>query len=281
MALGRDGGVVRQLRTLFSVGTIGELTDGQLLERFAASRGEAAELAFAVLLERHGPMVLRVCRGVLRADSQDTQDAFHLPQRVGQEGLRPLVRDSLGPWLHQVVTARRQRLRRLQPACRRRRTTSGSGAGDQGIFEPDDELGQVLHEEIEGLPGARAPLVLVRSRAARCTSWQARNLGWPVGTVKSRHSRGRQYKDRPIRRGLAPEFQADRWCTDPAVPMGFHPALVYLARPAIQLATVRTFVAGSAASLAQGVLPIHDHDPLFKAASVLLVLGEVCRRLSV
>ena len=65
MAIGKDGAVVRQLRTLFSVGAIRELTDGQLLERFATSRGEAAELAFAVLLERHGPMVLRVCRGVL------------------------------------------------------------------------------------------------------------------------------------------------------------------------------------------------------------------------
>ena len=65
MAIGKDGAVRRQLRTLFNVGAVRELTDGQLLERFATERGEAAELAFAVLVERHGPMVMRVCRGVL------------------------------------------------------------------------------------------------------------------------------------------------------------------------------------------------------------------------
>ena len=75
MGIGKDGAVLRQLRTLFNVGAVRELTDGQLLERFATDRGEAAELAFAVLVERHGPMVLRVCRGVL-VDPHDAQDAF-------------------------------------------------------------------------------------------------------------------------------------------------------------------------------------------------------------
>ena len=37
--------------------------------------GEAAELAFAALVERHGPMVLRVCRGVL-ADPHTTRMLF-------------------------------------------------------------------------------------------------------------------------------------------------------------------------------------------------------------
>ncbi len=49
----RDGAVLRQLRTLFNVGTIGELTDGQLLERFATDPDEVAELAFSALVERH------------------------------------------------------------------------------------------------------------------------------------------------------------------------------------------------------------------------------------
>src|SRR5205085_6989931 len=89
--------------TLFNVGTIRELTDGQLLERFASDRGEAAELAFAALVERHGPMVLRVCRGVL-ADPDDTQDAFQATFLILVRKARALwVRDSLGPWLHQVA----------------------------------------------------------------------------------------------------------------------------------------------------------------------------------
>src|SRR4051794_35870395 len=102
MAMGKNAAVVRQLRTLFNVGAIRELTDGQLLERFATGRGESAELAFAVLLERHGPMVLRVCRGVL-SDAHETEDAFQATFVVLVKKARGLwVRDSLGPWLHQV-----------------------------------------------------------------------------------------------------------------------------------------------------------------------------------
>ena len=65
----------RGIGALYSMGTIGNLGDGQLLERFATDRGEGAELAFAVLVERHGPMVLRVCHSVL-SDWHDTEDAF-------------------------------------------------------------------------------------------------------------------------------------------------------------------------------------------------------------
>ena len=43
-------------------GTLADLPDGQLLERFADHREEAA---FAALLLRHGSMVLHVCRRVL------------------------------------------------------------------------------------------------------------------------------------------------------------------------------------------------------------------------
>jgi hypothetical protein len=71
----KDGTVLRQLNTLFSLGAIRELNDGQLLERFATGRSEAAELAFAALVERHGAMVQRVCRAQL-ADPHDRQDAF-------------------------------------------------------------------------------------------------------------------------------------------------------------------------------------------------------------
>jgi hypothetical protein len=71
----RDGAAMRQLSTLFNEGVTGAVTDGQLLERFATRRGEASEGAFAALVERHGPVVLRLCRSVLR-DEHEAQDAF-------------------------------------------------------------------------------------------------------------------------------------------------------------------------------------------------------------
>src|SRR5689334_4932354 len=103
MVTGQKGAGIRHLETLCSLGTIGGLTDGQLLERFTTRSDDVAELAFAALVERHGPMVLRVCRSVLR-DSHDVEDAFQgtfliLVSRAGSLW----VRDTLGPWLHQVA----------------------------------------------------------------------------------------------------------------------------------------------------------------------------------
>ncbi len=60
---------------LFRTGTAAGLSDAQLLERFLLRHDEAAEAAFAALVERHGPMVLAVCRRVLN-DPHDAQDAF-------------------------------------------------------------------------------------------------------------------------------------------------------------------------------------------------------------
>ena len=60
------------LRILFEDGTVTGLTDAQLLELFAARRDQAA---FTALVERHGPMVHRVCHEVLRND-HGAQDAF-------------------------------------------------------------------------------------------------------------------------------------------------------------------------------------------------------------
>jgi hypothetical protein len=60
----RNGAILRQLRTLSNVGTIGDLTDGRLLEHFATNAGEVAELAFAALVERHEAMVWRTCLAI-------------------------------------------------------------------------------------------------------------------------------------------------------------------------------------------------------------------------
>src|SRR5208282_5048018 len=59
-----------KLHTLFHAGKIGDLTDSQLLERYSKGRGEDAELAFAAIVDRHGPLVHRVCCGIL-ASPQD------------------------------------------------------------------------------------------------------------------------------------------------------------------------------------------------------------------
>ena len=58
--------LVQSLESLFEGGSVAGLSDRQLLERFNAARDAAGEAAFAALVARHGPMVLALCRNILR-----------------------------------------------------------------------------------------------------------------------------------------------------------------------------------------------------------------------
>ncbi|MFO0958284.1 MAG: RNA polymerase sigma factor [Isosphaeraceae bacterium] len=195
----------QHLRVLYDVGTMGDLSDGQLLERFATREGEAAELAFAVLVEKHGPMVLRACRSILK-DDHAAQDAFQATFLVLVRKARGLwVRDSLGPWLHQVALRVASRSR-LEAARRRAVEVKAAGLALRGSAVTDtQELGEVIHREIDALPdGCRSAVVLCCLEGLSLDQ-AARRLGWPMGTVQSRLARGRQrLRDRLARRGLSP-----------------------------------------------------------------------------
>ncbi len=152
----RDCAALHQLSTLFNEGATGAVTDGQLLERFATRRGEASEDAFAALVERHGPVVLRLCRSVLR-DEHDAQDAFQATFLVlAQKADSLWVQDSLGPWIHSV--AYRVASCARAAAIRRRRHARRHGelaAGRLAVYQDEDQgdLEAVVHEEIDRLPG--------------------------------------------------------------------------------------------------------------------------------
>src|SRR5262245_22803183 len=62
----------RFLHRLIPGRPIADDSDARLLDRFTRRRDEAA---FAALMDRHGPMVLGVCRRVLH-DRQDADDVF-------------------------------------------------------------------------------------------------------------------------------------------------------------------------------------------------------------
>ncbi len=206
MATRMDRTVRQQLSTLFNVGVVRDLTDGQLLERYATGQGEAAELAFAALVERHGPMVLRVCRARL-ADPHDALDAFQATFLVLIEKARGLwVRDSLGPWLHQV--AWRTATCALASATRRRRAErtavefAASEVTDDGH---SIEFEQTLHAEIDRLPERYRVVIVLCDLEGQTCEEAARRIGRPVGTVKCWRSRGRErLRRRLIRSGLAP-----------------------------------------------------------------------------
>jgi RNA polymerase sigma factor (sigma-70 family) len=196
------------LSTLFDVGVVGDLTDGQLLERFATGPSHVAERAFEALVDRHGAMVLRVCRARLR-DWDETQDAFQAVFLILIKKARSLwVKDSIGPWLHQVAVRTAGCARGT--AARRRRIEERVGrlAGtvcDGDAAELSDGWEEVLHEEINRLPERyRVPIILCDLQGGSCEE-VARRMGRPVGTVKSWRARGRErLRSRLIRRGLAP-----------------------------------------------------------------------------
>src|SRR5262249_32623577 len=92
--------VVRHIRKLVEAQTTKELTDAQLLHRFAIERDHTA---FAALLQRHGRLVLGVCRQGL-GNLQDAEDAFQATFLVlAREAASIRQGDVVGSWLYRVA----------------------------------------------------------------------------------------------------------------------------------------------------------------------------------
>jgi RNA polymerase sigma factor (sigma-70 family) len=133
--------------------------DSELLQRYLAWRDEAA---FAALVERHGPMVLGVCRSVLR-QRQDAEDAFQATFVVLASRADSIRRrDGLASWLHGV--ARRVALK-ARAAGTRRKVLEAKAPPTSAEVMPDEltwsELREILHAELAALPEHfREPLVL-------------------------------------------------------------------------------------------------------------------------
>jgi RNA polymerase sigma factor (sigma-70 family) len=177
--------------------------DGELLARYRRDRDQDA---FGSLVRRHGPMVLGVCRRVLR-DSHAAEDAFQATFVVlarKADAVRPPER--LAPWLYGVayrtaLKARGRAFRRQQveqayvaEVANRPAPTSGEAA----------ELLPVIDEQLNALPEKyRTPLLLCALQGLNKAE-AAERLGLPEGTISSRLARAREMlRDRLTRRGVA------------------------------------------------------------------------------
>jgi RNA polymerase sigma factor (sigma-70 family) len=273
MAIAPLDTVLHHLRRLAGAPRPGESTDAQLLQRFARKRDEAA---FALLVQRHGPMVLGVCRRVL-GNSHDAEDAFQatfliLARKAAAVGWR----DSVAAWLYTV--AYRLALRVRSHAARRRfheremmhiRRIEVAGGRGQQDWVP------LLDEELSRLPEKyRAPLVLCYLHEYSHVQ-AAQALGWPVGSMSKRLARGRELLRRGLARrgislaggGLAVALGAEARA---ALPAELGEATVGAA-----LAFASGAPAGPAAGLAKEVLRALLFSKLRVTALVLLLLSAV------
>lgn len=179
------------------------MTDTQLLDHYVA---EGDEVAFRALVVRHGPTVMKACRRILR-DPHEIEDAFQASFLVLVRKA-PTIRDpdGLGNWLHGV--ARRVALRAWRGESKRRmheqRRAEMQPSRDDAPDPAWDDLGRAVREELAQLPRPyRAPLELCYLRGMSHEE-AAEELGWPLGTVKTRLVRGRRrLRERLDRRGVA------------------------------------------------------------------------------
>jgi len=168
------------------------LSDRQLLEHFQRRHDD---VAFEALVQRHGPMVLGVCRRVL-GNEADAEDAFQATFMVLARKAGSISKpDLLAGWLFGVAS-RIARKARAQTARRRRLEAEG---GHTPMSPPDplleaawQDLRALLDEELQRLPAKyQAPLVLCYLEGMT-NEEAARQLGWPSGSMSYRLARGRE-----------------------------------------------------------------------------------------
>src|SRR5262245_56546250 len=151
--------LVRHIRKLVGTPATAELTDAELLRRFAREQDQGA---FALLVERHGGLVWTVCRRLL-AHEEDAEDAFQAPLLVlARKAGSIRKRRSVASWLYGVAyrtslkarttLARRQKYERLAEV------RPPEGPVSEAALR---ELQAILDEEVQWLPEKlRAPFVL-------------------------------------------------------------------------------------------------------------------------
>jgi RNA polymerase sigma-70 factor (ECF subfamily) len=250
------GHLLQRLRHLIGVPPGGEITDGQLLERFIAERDEDA---FALLLQRHGPMILGVCRR-LTGDPHAAEDAFQatfaiLVRKAGSISKR----DSVASWLYGVAFRTARRMKSLAERTKLHELPAMKEPWQPASTDgASPEVRALIEEEISRLPEKfRAPVVLCYLEG-KTNEEAAQQLGWPVGTVKGRLSQARaRLQHRLTRRGvtLAGAGAAAFTLLTPApVPAALAATTMQCATRLIAGATIASATSATVGTVAQEVL---------------------------
>jgi len=202
MADAQTDTVIRYIRSLATAQKTNEQIDGDLLDAFLSHNDQ---LAFEVLVRRHGPMVLRVCRRVL-GNGHDAEDALQATFLVlAQKAKSIRKKTTLASWLHGVAYrmathANRARSRRRTHESEVQPATSQDPALNVALRE----LQTILDEEIERLPDSlRETFVYIYLENRSCVE-VARQLGLNESAVRMRLNRARKrLRERLTGRGVS------------------------------------------------------------------------------
>src|SRR5262249_21683839 len=154
------------------------------------------------LLRRHGPMVLGVCRRVLRNDA-DAEDAFQATFLVlvrKAASIRP--RGLVGNWLYGVAhtTALKARAMSSRRAAKEREAAARPRPEREVAAETWERLQALLDQELQALPDKYRAAIVLCDLEGRPLKEAARQLGCPLGTVGTRLARGRSLLARRLAR---------------------------------------------------------------------------------
>ena len=272
----------RQLERLFAFGTVGTLTDGQLLEAFVFEDHELASQAFEVIVKRHGPMVLNICRAVLR-DEHAAEDAFQATFMVlARKAPQLRARELLSHWLHGVAlkTARKARILASRHRTRDRHVLASLPVVVEASRNAhgDSDLNRVLHEEINRLPQSYRAAIVVCYLQGLSQAQAARQLNLTESTVRGRLARGRKLLGQRLRsRGIEPctglaildtSIRADRLLSDVIMQATVRAALCFVNRGQ----EMPGVISGMACGIADGVRFTMCLSPI-KTMTVLLLLA--------
>jgi RNA polymerase sigma factor (sigma-70 family) len=274
------GTVLRHIRKLAVAPGTSELSDPQLLERFAAHQ---AKDAFAALMQRHGQLVWSVCRHVLRHD-HDAEDAFQATFLVlARDAAAIRKQEALASWLHGTAY-RIARQARRDAAIRRTHESRGKSMPQEKPF-PETVLREalaILDEEVQHLSARQRAVFVLCALEGKSLAEAAQQLGWKQGTVSGTLARARrQLGQRLTRRGVtlsaalgALALGRQTAAASPPAALAHSTTQAALLYAAGQTATV-ALASPAAAALAEGVTKTMFLTTKLKVATVLLLLVGV------
>ena len=190
------------LRRIRASDLVRKTPDAELLARFVASHDE---VAFAGLVQRHGPMVYRLCVRVL-GNAPDSEDAFQAVFLVLARRASSVSRpELLGNWLYGVGYRTALKLRdatvRRQTRVMEKRDVDGRNPADEAA---QSELRHVLDHEVSRLPDRYRVPVVLHYLEGYTQAEVAKLLGCPCNTITTRLARAcERLRGRLTRRGLA------------------------------------------------------------------------------